>query len=76
LKSFAGNPIPPRQSGSGPPIGATFPVTGRKSKPLLTNQPKLADVKFGIALSCAPAGMALVAKAIRIAPRNSIPVEP
>ena len=37
---------------------------GRKSKPLLASQPKLAEVKFGIAPTCAVTGMATPINAI------------
>jgi hypothetical protein len=48
---------------------------GRKSKPLFTSHPKLADAKFGIVLFCAPAGIAIIIEAISIARRSSIAVE-
>src|SRR5258708_8362950 len=40
---------------------------GRKPKPLLTIQPKLADVKFGMGLCCACPGMAIQTEAISAA---------
>ena len=46
------------------PTGASLPSTGRKSKPVLTSQPKLAEVKSGMALSCASAGITITSEAI------------
>ena len=66
MKSALGRPIPPRQVGSGP-TGTTFPSIGRKSKPLSSSQPKLVEVKLGMALSCASAGMAIPTEAISAA---------
>src|SRR5262249_25698264 len=70
-RSRTGWPSAPRPRGRGSaPTGATFPAIGSKSRKVVGCHPKLADMKFGMVLSSAPAPTLAAIEASSTAPHS------